>query len=114
MLALVMTVLAAGLGGCGGGEAVLRETTTTMEVLSLPRGCVVEMNGEYLGGAPVKIAIPSTADGRWRGGPSTEHRITVSTPNNRAVETKKWRGGDPIPRRVLFRPPYAHLTAPVR
>jgi len=113
--AVIPAVLAlVSLPGCGGGEAVYRETTTTIEVLSLPRGCVVEMNGEYLGGTPVKIDIPSTADGRWRGGPSTEHRITVSTPNNRSVETKKWRGGDPIPRRVLFRPPYAHLTAPVR
>jgi hypothetical protein len=111
---LMLAVLAGGLSGCGGREVVSADTTTTMEVVSLPARCVVEMNGEYLGATPVKIDIPSTSDGRWRGGPSTEHRITVSTPNNRAVETKKWRGGDPIPRRVLFRPPYAHLTAPVR
>jgi len=102
------------LPGCGGGEMVYTETTTTMEVFSIPPRCVVEMNGEYLGATPVKIEIPSTPDGRWRGGPSTEHRVTVSTPNNRSVETKKWRGGEPVPRRVLFRPPYAHLTAPVR
>lgn len=104
-------LLAAGLlGGCGGREPAVVESTR-MEVVSLPRGCVVEMNGEYLGGTPVRIDIPSTPDGRWPGSPQTEHRITVSTPNNRAVETKVWRGGERIPRRVLFRPPYAHLQA---
>ena len=96
--------------GCGGGQAVYAPATTVLEVVSIPARCVVEMNGEYLGGTPVKIDIPSTPDGRWTGSPSTRHRITVSTPNNRAVETKEWRGGDIIPRRVLFRPPYAYLT----
>jgi hypothetical protein len=102
------------LPACGGGQAVYGPSTTVLEVVSIPPRCVVEMNGEYLGGTPVKIDIPSTPDGRWTGSPSTRHRITVSTPNNRAVETKEWRGGDVIPRRVLFRPPYAHLTAPIR
>lgn len=78
-----------------------------MEILSLPRACVVEMNGEYLGGTPVKIAVPCTPDGRWAGSPGTTHAISVSTPDNRFVETRKWRGGDIIPRRLLFRPPYA-------
>jgi hypothetical protein len=101
---------AAALCGCGGGQAIYAPSTTVLEVVSIPPRCVVEMNGEYLGGTPVKIDIPSTPDGRWTGSPSTRHRITVSTPNNRAVETKEWRGGDVIPRRVLFRPPYAYLT----
>ena len=35
------------------------------------------------------------------------HAISVSTPNNRFVETKKWRAGDRVPQRLLFRPPYA-------
>lgn len=96
--------------GCGGGQMTYTATTTVMEVVSIPPRCVVEMNGEYLGGTPVKIDIPSTPDGRWTGSSATRHRITVSTPNNRAVETKEWRGGDVIPRRVLFRPPYAYLT----
>lgn len=110
-LLLISCLLSA---GCGGGQMAYTDGTTVMEVVSIPARCVVEMNGEYLGGTPVKIDIPSTPDGRWTGSPSTRHRITVSTPNNRAVETKEWRGGDVIPRRVLFRPPYAHLTSPVR
>jgi len=110
LLVLCFALAAAGLGGCGGGQMTYPESTTVLEVVSIPPRCVVEMNGEYLGGTPVKIDIPSTPDGRWRGSPSTRHRITVSTPNNRAVETKEWRGGDVIPRRVLFRPPYAYLT----
>jgi hypothetical protein len=111
---LFCALCAAALCGCGGGQAIYTPSTNVLEVVSIPARCVVEMNGEYLGGTPVKIDIPSTPDGRWTGSPSTRHRITVSTPNNRAVETKEWRGGDVIPRRVLFRPPYAHLTAPMR
>lgn len=108
---LGLLLVCSALSACGGGgQAVYGPTTTVMEVVSIPPRCVVEMNGEYLGGTPVKIDIPSTPDGRWTGSPSTKHRITVSTPNNRAVETKEWRGGDVIPRRVLFRPPYAYLT----
>jgi hypothetical protein len=95
--------------GCAGREASPPDTVT-MEVLSLPRGCIVEMNGEYLGATPVKIDIPATPEGRWRGAPEFRHVIAVSTPNNRAVETRKWRTGDQIPRRVLFRPPYAQFT----
>jgi len=97
---LCFALAAAGLAGCGGGQMAYPETTTVLEVVSIPPRCVVEMNGEYLGGTPVKIDIS----------PSTRHRITVSTPNNRAVETKEWRGGEVVPRRVLFRPPYAYLT----
>ncbi len=98
------------LAGCAGGEPVAPDKVT-MEVFSLPRGCVVEMNGEYLGTTPLKIDVPSTPEGRWGGAPGFTHVISVSTPNNRAVETRKWRGGDAIPRRVLFRPPYAaYLT----
>ncbi len=85
------------------------QDTVTMEVFSLPKGCVVEMNGEYVGAAPVKIDIPSTSDGRWQGRPGMSHAITVSTPSNRASETRKYRSGDPIPRRLMFRPAYAHL-----
>ncbi len=108
---LALLLACSALSACGGGgQARFSPSTTVMEVVSIPARCVVEMNGEYLGGTPVKIDIPSTPDGRWTGANSTKHRITVSTPNNRAVETKEWRGGDVIPRRVLFRPPYAYLT----
>lgn len=106
-LALVLALL---LAGCAGGEPAA-PSAVTMEILSLPRGCVVEMNGEYIGTTPVKVDVPATPEGRWGGAPGFTHAISVSTPNNRAVETRKWRSGDQIPRRVLFRPPYAsYLT----
>lgn len=100
------------LAGCGGTapEAAYPGATTTpmtVEILSLPRGCVVEMGGEYMGTTPLKISVPATPDGRWQGPPGAMHAISVSTPNNRFVETKRWRGGDPVPQRLLFRPPYA-------
>lgn len=111
--AIITIVLAMPLAGCGGGAnpsaypAATIPTEATVEILSLPRGCVVEMNGEYLGSTPLKISIPTTPDGRWLGSPGTMHAISVSTTNNRFIETKKWRGGDHVPRRLLFRPPYA-------
>lgn len=96
---------------CGGppsrAEPAAVPAEMTVEILSLPRGCVVEMGGEYMGTTPLKISVPSTPDGRWTGPPSLMHAIAVSTPNNRFVETKKWRGGDHVPQRLLFRPPYA-------
>jgi len=98
--------------GCGGGAPPVAAPAAvpaerTIEILSLPRNCVVEMAGEYMGATPLKISVPATPDGRWQGSPATVHAISVSTPNNRFVETKKWRGGDPVPQRLLFRPPYA-------
>lgn len=99
------------LAACGGGPSTVTPAAVpaekTIEILSLPRNCVVEMGGEYMGAAPLKISVPATPDGCWPGPPGFVHAISVSTPNNRFVETKKWRGGDPVPRRLLFRPPYA-------
>jgi hypothetical protein len=100
-------VLAAGCGGSRSPDtAAAVPAELTVEILSLPRNCVVEMGGEYMGATPLKVSVPATPDGRWRGGGDVVHAISVSTPDNRFVETKKWRGGDPIPRRLLFRPPY--------
>jgi hypothetical protein len=108
---VVSACAALALSGCGGGSSAVVASAVpaehTIEILSLPRNCVVEMNGEYMGGTPLKISVPATPDGRWLGAPGVVHAISVSTPNNRFVETKKWRGGDRIPQRLLFRPPYA-------
>jgi len=108
---LCLACAAFALAGCGGSSSALTAAAVpserTIEILSLPRACVVEMNGEYLGGTPLKISVPATPDGRWPGPRSAMHAISVSTPNNRFVETKRYRGGDPVPQRLLFRPPYA-------
>lgn len=108
---MVLACACAVLSACSTTTPVAGEPqyTVTTEIFSLPKGCVVEMNGEYVGTAPVKIAIPSTSDGRWQGPKGMSHAITVSTPSNRAAETKKYRSGDPIPKRLMFRPAYAHL-----
>ena len=103
--------VAATLTGCGGAPSAVAPAAVpaerTIEILSLPRNCVVEMAGEYMGTTPLKISVPATPDGRWQGPPGTVHAISVSTPNNRFVETKRYRGGAPVPQRLLFRPPYA-------
>lgn len=107
----IFACAAATLVGCGGAPSAVTAAAVpaerTIEILSLPRNCVVEMSGEYMGATPLKVSVPATPDGRWQGPPSAVHAISVSTPNNRFVETKKWRGGDPVPQRLLFRPPYA-------
>ncbi|MFM8807964.1 MAG: hypothetical protein ACKOJB_03485 [Chthoniobacterales bacterium] len=109
LLAACGALLSAGCGGGASSAAMPAAVPSerTIEVLSLPRNCVVEMAGEYMGATPLKISVPATPDGRWQGSLGTIHAISVSTSNNRFVETKKWRGGDPIPQRLLFRPPYA-------
>lgn len=110
--AAFLIAVAAALAACAGGEPSRPEAV--VEVFSIPRNCVVEMNGEYIGPAPTRISVPATPDGRWLGAPATRYTIEVSTPNNSAVETKIYRGGDRIPRRLLFRPPYAHLYQSAR
>ncbi len=96
-------------------ETPVREATRveTIKIASLPRGCVVEVNGEYMGITPMVLRVPATPDGRWRGSSNGVYVMRVSTLNNKTGETKYWRGGQHIPSRLLFRPPGAQGTTPV-
>jgi len=95
-------------------QVPVREATRveTIKIVSLPTGCVVEVNGEYMGITPLVLRVPSTPDGRWRGTADGVYVMRVSTLNGRTGETKYWRGGQGIPSRLLFRPPAAQAATP--
>ena len=79
----------------------------TAKITSIPLGQVVELNNEYLGLTPLELVLPGTSGGEWEGGVMDHYVMRCSTPDNQTWEMKRWRGGDRIPTRVLFRPPGA-------
>lgn len=79
----------------------------TTKIASIPLGQVVELNNEYLGLTPLELVLPVTSGGKWEGGVMDHYVMRCSTPDNQTWEMKRWRGGDRIPTRVLFRPPGA-------
>lgn len=79
----------------------------TTKIASIPLGQVVELNNEYLGLTPLELVLPGTSGGKWEGGVMDHYVMRCSTPDNQTWEMKRWRGGDRIPTRVLFRPPGA-------
>jgi len=93
------------------------EEVTAIEVHSLPPGCFIELDEEFLGATPLTIHVPSY-EGRWRGGTYETHRLRASIPRSTGCEEKVWRGGSPVPRRVVFRIPGAenwyHANCPQR
>ena len=89
-------------------EPVVRraEEVTAVVVHSLPPGCFVELNGEFLGATPLTIRVPSY-QGEWQGAGWKMHVLRASIPRGQGHEQKLWLGGDPIPKRVVFRIPGA-------
>lgn len=79
----------------------------TTKIASFPLGLVVELNDEYLGLTPIELVLPGTSGGKWEGTQLDNYILRCSTPDNTTWEIKRWRGGDRIPTRVLFRPPGA-------
>jgi hypothetical protein len=77
------------------------------KIASIPLGQVVELNNEYLGLTPLELVLPGTGGGKWEGSALNHYVMRCSTPDNRTWEIKRWRGGERIPTRVLFRPPGA-------
>lgn len=82
------------------------EEVTTVQVHSLPPGCFVELNGEFLGATPLTIWVPSYA-GDWQGGGWKMYVLRASIPRGQGHEQKIWFGGDPVPKRIVFRIPGA-------
>jgi hypothetical protein len=98
-------------------EQVVRKAqeVTPMHVHSLPPGCFVELNNEFMGVTPVTIRVPSY-EGKWTGTMYKLHRLRVSMPRGGGYEEKRWFGYDPIPQRAVFRIPGAetwhHANSP--
>ena len=78
------------------------EEVSAIHIHSLPPGCFVELNNEFMGVTPVTIRVPS-CEGQWKGGMYDVHRLRVSMPRGGAYEEKRWEAWDDVPERLVFR-----------
>ena len=98
-------------------EPVVRkaEEVTAIRVHSLPPGCFVELNNEFLGVTPLTIRVPSY-EGSWRGRFGGWHTLRASIPRGSGFDERSWRTGDPVPKQVVLRVPGAetwyHANSP--
>ena len=77
-------------------------------VRSIPTGCVVELNDEYLGTTPLEVVVDATESGNWASqGIGSVFVLKCSMPDGDGWEQKVWYPGNPVPKRVLFRIPGA-------
>ena len=98
-------------------EPVVRkaEEVTAIRVHSLPPGCFVELNNEFLGVTPLTIRVPSY-EGGWRGRFGDWHTLRASIPRNTGYDQRSWKTGDRVPKQVVLRVPGAetwyHANSP--
>jgi hypothetical protein len=98
-------------------DSIVRKAqeVSAIHVHSLPPGCFVELNNEFMGVTPLTIHVPSY-EGNWRGGFGKYHILRASIPRARGQDQMIWRTGDPVPKRVVFRIPGAenwyHANSP--
>jgi hypothetical protein len=98
-------------------EPIVRKAkeVSAIQIHSLPPGCFVELNNEFMGVTPVTVRVPSY-EGDWSGDFGQYHILRVSLPRARGYDQKFWRTGDPVPKRVVFRIPGAerwyHANSP--
>ena len=79
-----------------------------IDVRSIPTGCVVELNNEYLGVTPLEVVVDATESGDWASqGFGSVFVLKCSMPDGDGWEQKVWYPGNPVPKRVLFRIPGA-------
>jgi hypothetical protein len=75
----------------------------TIHVHSLPPGCFVELNGDFIGATPCAVTVDSSS-GNWPGWGYETYELTVWLPKQ---STAYWRrmffGGQKIPKRVVAR-----------
>ncbi len=119
----VRAALLATLTACTSPElprnAIVRkaEEVSVIHVHSLPPGCFVELNNEFMGVTPLTIRVPSY-EGDWSGDFGKYHILRASIPRGRGYDQKFWRTGDPVPKRVVLRVPGAehwyHANSPQR
>ncbi len=94
-----------------GVEPEVRKTSAvkTIEITSVPVGCIVEVNGEYIGQTPLSLTVDADANGCWpRRHPdgsvrSFSNQFVCTAPNG-ARDRRYWIAGDRIPEAVVFRP----------
>ena len=94
-----------------GVEPEVRKTfpLKIIRIASAPAGCIVEMNGEYIGQTPFSLTVDADNNGCWpRYHPNGSMRAWgthfVCTAPNGFSDRRSWTAGDRIPDMVLFRP----------
>jgi len=85
------------------------EAVKTIRISSVPSGCIVEMNGEYIGQTPFSLTVDADPNGCWpryhpNGGMRPLSNRFVCTAPNGFSDYRSWITGDRIPDMVLFRP----------
>jgi len=76
-----------------------------MAVHSIPTGCLVDLNGEWVGITPCTVMIPSDEDGGFRG---SDLKVMKVEPVTGGIgDIKTWWPGQRIPARSVFRIPWA-------
>jgi len=114
----ILFLFAAILAGCAtpparyaGVDPQVRRTVPvkTIRFTSVPAGCIVEMNGEYIGQTPFSLTVDADNNGCWpryhpNGGMRSFSNRFVCTAPNSFSDHRSWIAGDRIPDMVLFHP----------
>ena len=78
-----------------------------MAVHSLPTGCMVELNGEWVGITPCHVMIPADDTGGFQGPDLSVIKVIPVTGG--IGDIKIWWPGQRIPSRAVFNIPWAPL-----
>jgi hypothetical protein len=78
-----------------------------MAVHSLPTGCMVELNGEWVGITPCHVMIPADSTGGFQGPDLSVMKVIPVTGG--IGDIKIWWPGQRIPSRAVFNLPWAPL-----
>ncbi|MBU3666165.1 MAG: PEGA domain-containing protein [Chthoniobacterales bacterium] len=106
----VAALLFAGCASAPEPEVRTAEPVKTIDIRSWPPGCIVELNGEYVGTTPLELVVETTRSGNWTADYGRGYSpiiLRASTADASGWEQKIWYPGDRIPSRVLFRVPGA-------
>lgn len=76
-----------------------------MAVHSIPTGCMVELNGEWVGITPCWVMIPADSNGGFRGPDLAVMKVIPVTGG--IGDIKMWWPGQRIPSRSVFQIPWA-------
>lgn len=107
--AMLLAVLLTACASAPEPEVRVADPVKTIDIRSWPSGCVIELNGEYIGTTPLELVVNSTRSGNWTHeyGSFKPIILRASTRDAGGWEQKVWWPGERIPSRILFRIPGA-------
>jgi hypothetical protein len=84
-------------------NSAIENHTVTIEIASIPPGCIVELNGEFLGLTPFRLTVDSDSEGRWSRWDAHVYVLTCTAPTGQ-FDSRRWLCATKIPSAILFRP----------